>query len=430
MDNITAEELDQKTRQCIRCGFCLDACPTFRITGQETLSPRGRIYLVRSWQQDKIELDKHVLHALDSCLGCRACETACPSGVEYGSILEMARTEIESRSLRTPAQSFARRQLLRVLTTPGQLAASLQAGRLLRPLTGGKLPGFAARLLSGGAQSSVQLPVPQEEAAVHTLPPLTPALHETRFKVGMVAGCVMKVLFSRTNHATASVLAANGCDVLCPPAAECCGALHIHAGQHEDALQKARRLLDAFEPHLPELDAVVINSAGCGSTLREYDKLLQHDDAYREKAKLFTSKVRDISEWLVEIGIAPPSAPLSRVVSYHDACHLAHGQRIKEQPRQLLRSIPGLQLVEMEEADTCCGSAGIYNIVQPEMARKLLIRKIEHIRATGATHIATANPGCLAWIEQGLMEAGLDISISHPVEILAEAYSKSGQLQQ
>ncbi len=417
-----SNNLDDKTIKCIRCGFCLDACPTFRLTGQETRGPRGRIYLVRSWREGVIPFDNDVVEALDTCLGCRACETACPSGVEYGSILEMTRAHIEEHGLRPAAQSFARSQLLATLTNPGRMAASLKAAGLFGKLTKGKMPGFAAKMLSGSADAAVALPTPQGEVKVHELPERSPAQGTKRYTVGVLAGCVMRVLFGGTNAATVRVLQANGCEVVAPKAAGCCGALHLHTGFHADALAKMRAFIDAFQPFMSELDAIVVNSAGCGSTMKEYGDLLADDPAYREKAQAFAAKVKDVSEWLIEIGPIPPTRPLNAVVSYHDACHLAHGQKIRLQPRQLLQQIPGLKLVEMDESDTCCGSAGVYNITEPEMARRLLERKLANLRATGATIIATGNPGCLAWIQQGAKEAGLNVRICHPIELLNEAY--------
>ena len=418
-----SDTIDIKTMKCIRCGFCLDACPTFRLTGQETRGPRGRIYLVRSWREGVIPFDSDVVEALDTCLGCRACETACPSGVEYGAILEMARAHIEESRLRPSAQSFARAQLLATLTNPGRLAASLKAAGLFGRLTGGRMPGFAAKLLSGSADAALALPQAQGEAKVHTLPERSPAKGVKRHTVGMLAGCVMRVLFGDTNAATMRVLQANGCEVVVPRAAGCCGALHLHTGFHTDALARMRALIDAFAPFLSELDAVVINSAGCGSTMKEYGDLLADDPAYREKAQAFAAKVRDISEWLVEIGLTPPAGRIDATVTYHDACHLAHGQKIRQQPRQLLAQIPGLHLVEMDESDTCCGSAGVYNVTEPEMARRLLDRKIANLRATGASIVATGNPGCLSWIRQGAQEARLNVRICHPIELLDEAYA-------
>jgi glycolate oxidase iron-sulfur subunit len=414
--------IDDKTMKCIRCGFCLDACPTFRLTGQETKSPRGRIYLVRSWRENIIPFDENVVDALDTCLGCRACETACPSGVEYGAILEMARAHIEAEHLRPSLQSFARVQMLNTLTNPNLLVASLKAAGLFGKLTKGKMPGFAAKMLSGSSEVAANLPTAQGEAKIHSLPERSPATGVKRHTVGVLAGCVMRVLFGGTNAATVRVLQANACEVVAPKAAGCCGALHLHTGFHKDGLDRAQALIDAFAPFMDELDAIVINSAGCGSTMKEYGDLFADDPVYCQKAKAFAAKVCDISEWLMRIGLAPFPGRLDATVSYHDACHLAHGQKVRVQPRQLIQQIPGVKFVEMDESDTCCGSAGIYNITQPQMARQLLDRKIANLRETGATIIATGNPGCLAWIQQGAQEAGLNVRICHPVELLDEAY--------
>jgi glycolate oxidase iron-sulfur subunit len=417
-----SEILDDKTSRCIRCGFCLDACPTFRLTGQETLSPRGRIYLVRSWRENAIPFGQDVVHALDTCLGCRACETACPSNVEYGAILEMARAHIEEARLRPGTQSFARVQMLNTLTNPGMMAASLKAAGLFRKVTGGKMPGFAAKLLSGDEDAAIALPTPDGPVRVHNLPERTPALGAKRYTVGILAGCVMRVLFGNTNAATLRVLQENGCEVIAPREAGCCGALHLHTGFHDESLNRVRALIDAFQPSLSQLDAIIVNSAGCGSTMKEYGQILADDPKYSARAKLFAAKVKDISEWLAQIGLIPPTRRLDAVVSYHDACHLAHGQKVRQQPRHLLQQIPGLKLVEMDESDTCCGSAGVYNILEPEMARRLLDRKITNLKETGASIIATGNPGCLAWIQQGAKEQGLPIRICHPIELLNEAY--------
>jgi glycolate oxidase iron-sulfur subunit len=232
----------------------------------------------------------------------------------------------------------------------------------------------------------------------------------------------MRVLFHPTNLATVRVLQRNGCEVLAPRAAGCCGAFHLHSGYMDDAKARARALLDAFEN--VEMDAFVVNSAGCGSTLKEYGELLEGDPVYAERAHEFAAKVKDVSEWLMEIGIEPPAGRLDATVTYHDACHLAHGQGIRSAPRELLRAIPGLKLVELPESDTCCGSAGVYNLTQPEMAARLLERKVEFIAETGASVVATGNPGCLAWIEQGLRARGLEVSVRHPVEILDAAYGE------
>lgn len=412
-----------KSLRCIRCGFCLDACPTFRLTGNEADSPRGRIYLMRSVREGALPLDESVRAHLDACLGCRACESACPSGVEYASILEDFRAGMEQRGARPAAQSFARRQLLATLTSPARLAASLKAAGRLGRLTGQRktMPPLAAELLTGRADAAVTLPAVPQRIEVGRLPEVSPAIGERRYRVGILAGCVMRVLFGDTNAATVRVLQRNGCEVVAPRAAGCCGALHLHSGYMADAKAKARALLDAFRD--VEMDAFVVNSAGCGSTLKEYGELLEDDPVYADRARAFAAKVRDVSEFLMEIGLTPPEGRFEATVAYHDACHLAHGQRITVQPRALLRAIPGLRLVDLPEPDTCCGSAGIYNLTQPELAARLLERKVAFIRETGASVVATGNPGCLAWIQQGLAARGYDVEVRHPVEILDAAYS-------
>ena len=425
MDPAAAGKLDDRLGKCIRCGFCLDACPTFRLTGKETYSPRGRIYLTRSWRENAIELDADVIDALDTCLGCRACETACPSGVEYGAILEEARAAIEESGLRPSGQSFARHELLESLTSPARLRIALKAGRALRVLIKGRVPGAVSRLLTGGSDAAMQLPVRDASQIAPPLPEVMPAVGKRLYRVGVLQGCVMRVLFAGTNAATARVLQRNGCEVLAPKSAGCCGALHLHAGLQKEARARARRLIEAFEPILADLDAIVVNSAGCGSALKEYGQLFENDAKWQARAAAFASKVQDISEWLHHTGIQEPAASVEGRIAVHDACHLVHGQRLRNEPREMLRAIPGITMVELEESDTCCGSAGIYNLLQPEMAAELLDRKMKFIRDCGATVIAAGNPGCLAWIEQGAAAQGLQIAVRHPVELLDEAYRNS-----
>ena len=378
---------------------------------------------MRSIMEGQIPLDSGVMGHLDSCLGCRACETACPSGVEYAGILEQFRADIEKSPSRPPTQRFARKQLLATLTNPGRLAASLKAAGLLNRLLGNprNMPGFAAQLLTGSAGIDVILPATPNHIEIGRLPERSHAIGEKRYTVGILAGCVMRVLFHETNLATVRVLQRNGCEVIAPRTAGCCGALHLHTGYMDDAKTKARALLDSVAPY--DMDAFVVNSAGCGSTLKEYGHLLSDDPQYAHRAIEFAAKVKDITEWLAETGIAPPSGGYDAKVAYHDACHLAHGQRITAAPRALLKSIPGLELVEIPESDTCCGSAGVYNLTQPEMARRLQQRKVDFIAESGASVVATGNPGCLAWIQQGMQERGIQIEVRHPIEILDSAYA-------
>lgn len=419
----TVPDQPDKTLKCIRCGFCLDACPTFRITGNEADSPRGRIYLMRSVQEGALTLDNGVVRHLDACLGCRACETACPSGVEYGSILEHFRANITTSGLYTPRRSFALRQLLATLTSPFRLAASLKAGSVFSKVTGGhnRIPAPIAELLTGKLGASVAMPGLPEHISLGRLPEYNAAIGTKKFTVAVLAGCVMRVMFHKTNQATVRVLQRAGCDVIVPGNAGCCGALHLHSGFMPDALERGRALIDALSGR--KFDALIVNSAGCGSTLKEYGELFKADPVYASKAATLANRVKDVSEFLYDIGSAAPNGCYDRTVAYHDACHLAHGQKITKAPRELLQGVPGLKLVEIPESDTCCGSAGIYNITQPDMARKLLERKVDFIAQSGASVLATGNPGCMAWIKQGLQERGIAIEVKHPIEILDAAGS-------
>ncbi len=411
---------------CVHCGLCLHACPTYRETGSEADSPRGRIVLMRGLHEGRLSTsDADVVKHLDACLGCRACETACPSGVPYGNLLEGARERINRDHVRPPLTDLARHTFLDTLSSPKKMTIAL---RVAQAMPGGALPLPAARILTGSSQTGdteYHVPsLPSGGESRHQLPAVTPAVGKRRFRVGILAGCVMSVLYQAVNADTVQVLAANGCEVLINQSQGCCGALHLHSGYGEDAKKMARRLIDAFYPW-DGLDAIIVNSAGCGSTMKEYGHLLAEDPQYAAKAAAFAAKVRDISEFLADVGW---TASLKRrtdtpiAIAYHDACHLAHGQNIREAPRMLLAQIPGTTLVPLAESDLCCGSAGIYNFTEPEMARRLQARKLANILDTGASVVATGNPGCLAWIESGLAERGLpQIRVAHPVTLLAEA---------
>ncbi len=424
--NSTQHEQDLMT--CVHCGLCLNACPTYLETGSEADGPRGRIVLMRGLHENTLSTsDADVTRHLDRCLGCRACETACPSGVPYGRLLETTREQIVRDRVRPPATDAARHALLDTLARPRRMTVAMRFAKLT---TGGTVPAPVAHLLSGsgsprigGGGGHVALP----STLSPPLPPaVTPPVGPRRFRVGVLAGCVMRVLFGDVNDDTMRVLAANGGEVLVGRRQACCGALHVHNGYGDQARQMARALLDAFHPW-DGLDAIIVNSAGCGSTMKEYGHLLADDPAYADKAQAFAAKVRDVSEWLDEAGWVAPLRPLSPdpvTVAYHDACHLAHGQQIREAPRALLARIPGVRLVPLAESEICCGSAGIYNFTEPDMARRLQARKLAHIRDTGASIVATGNPGCLAWIQNGLAERGpANIRVAHPITLLAEALS-------
>jgi glycolate oxidase iron-sulfur subunit len=405
-------------RKCVHCGLCLPTCPTYELLGDERDSPRGRLFAMKAAADGAIPLDDPMLRRhLDRCLGCRACETACPSGVQYGRVLEETRAGIRPAS--------GRERVLRQAVLDGLFAAPRRldlAGRAIRAY--GKLGlGRAARragvfglLPARLGEMEALLPSPQP---IESLSPLMTAAGARTARVGLVTGCVMKQLFSGVNAATARVLQANGVEVLIPAGQGCCGALHLHSGEREAAQRLARALIDRF-PN--DLDAIVVNAAGCGSTLKEYGHLLANDPEYAVRAERFARRVRDVAEWLHAAGLRPPPGELRVAVTYQDACHLRHAQRVVAAPRALLRAIPGLELVEMEGAADCCGSAGIYNLTQPELAQRLLARKMDRIEATGAAIIAVGNPGCAMQIGAGIRARRLRMRVAHPVELLDRAY--------
>jgi len=410
-----------KLLDCIHCGLCLTACPTFDLLGTEADSPRGRIYQIRALADGRIELNDSFVQHLDSCLGCRACETACPSGTRYGDLLLPVREVIEKRYPRPGRHGFTRKLLLFMLTHPDVLAPALFPATLLKKLLPRLNPmGFVGRLLFG--PKAPRMPLPERPSVVTSpLPARIPAVGERRARVVLLPGCVMQVLYQRVNEATARVLAANGCEVLVPPALGCCGALHMHTGYLDDGRARARKVIRALEGL--EFDALITNSAGCGSAIKEYVELFAADPEWRTRAEALTARSRDVCEFLMELTPRPPERPYPRRVAYHDACHLAHAQGVRSQPRELLKLIPGLELVEIERSDHCCGSAGIYNFLEPELAAKLQAEKVAHIVAAKPDVVVMGNPGCHAWIEAGMQACGAGIEVRHTVEVLDAAYS-------
>lgn len=411
---------------CVHCGICLSACPTYDLLGTEGDSPRGRIYLIRALAEGRTELNESVVQHFDSCLGCRACETACPSAVHYGEFLTVIRDEIERKHPRTSREQTSRKLLLDLLTNPRKMAPLMVGAKAMNGLFGSKSGPVAMvnRYLFGPNAPAV--PVPEEVSfTVKPLPEFTPARGEKRARVAVLAGCVMQVLFQRVNRATVRVLAENGCDVLVPRSLGCCGAFHMHNGYLDEARDRARALIEAFEKE--PVDALIINSAGCGSSIKEYPEVFHAaadgDRSWEERARAIAAKAKDVSEYLHELGLRPPTRELRKRVAYHDACHLAHGQQIRSQPRALLQAIPGLELVEFANSDWCCGSAGIYNFLQPELAGQLQEKKVTNILDVDPELVVMGNPGCHSWIESGIRSRGKTIPVKHTIEVLDEAYA-------
>lgn len=398
----------ERFRDCVHCGLCLSACPTYLELGTEADSPRGRIYLMRELQEGSLSLSTDVVRHLDLCLGCRACETACPSGVHYGELIEAARVYVQAHHSRPRLDRLHRQVMSWLFPRPALLKALLLPLRLLELV--GALA-WVRRVVPPAAL----LPVLR---SWQPLPAVVAARGTSTRRVGLLAGCVAQVLFASVNRATVRVLTRHGCTVETPPTQGCCGALYLHSGDRETAEACARRNIDAFA----SLDTVVVNAAGCGTAMKEYGSLLAGDPRYAEKARAFRAKVRDVSELVATLPEQAPRRSLTARVTYHDACHLAHGQGVRDAPRQLLRRIPGLELVELGESDLCCGSAGSYNLTEPAMAQRLGARKAENIRATGASIVAVANPGCAMQIQAALAAVASPLIVKHPIELLDEAY--------
>ena len=411
-------------QQCMHCGMCLPTCPTYDATLDEKSSPRGRISLMRAIADGKLGATKAFAEEMYFCLGCLACETACPAGVQYAHLFEVARAQVEKEEvLAAPQRSLIRGAVLKGLFTRPRLLRLVGRGLWLYQASGAQRLVRALRLTAllpkRYRDLEKQTPVAKAKFSHQLIAPVEkPA--QARHRVGLLTGCVQDIVFSDINRDTADVLLANGCEVHTPAVQACCGSLHAHNGEPETARVLARRLIDSFD--LDRLDAVVTNAAGCGSHLKTYGRLLADDPAYAAKAAQWSAKLKDVHEYLAEIGLRAPAGRCDAAVTYHEACHLCHGQKITKQPRQVLNSIPGLKLSELPESTWCCGSAGIYNITQPEMAAKLQERKIGHIARTGAAVVATANPGCHLQLQNGAAKAGLDVEVVHPVTLLARAY--------
>ncbi len=408
-------------QNCIHCGFCLPYCPTYVATGKEAESPRGRLHLISNVLNERIEASDRVLGHLDLCLQCRACETACPSAVPYGRIMEDARAAIIANPARKQPRSWRLRAfaLRHVLANRRMLRLSLLFGRLysrsgVQSLVRGPfrriLPTRLSRLESS-------LPALNQRPYRRTGTLASPPGATTR--VAMLLGCIHGELYPRMHEATVRVLEHAGCEVVAPPEQVCCGALHSHAGDAETARALARRNIDAFER--AGVEAVIVNAAGCGAAMKEYGRLLRHDPHWAERAERFSAQVRDVAEFIAEREFTHDLGPVTRTVTLQDACHLAHAQGIRSAPRTILGAIPGLDLREMATPDRCCGSAGIYSVVQATMSAQVLEAKMADVQNTGATTIATGNPGCTLQLEAGVRRCGMDAEVRHVIELLDEA---------
>ena len=410
--------------QCVHCGLCLASCPTFSELGTEMDSPRGRIFTIKSLAEGRMALTDSAVEHLELCLDCRACETVCPAGVPYGRLIEAAKAEIERQRPGGPVRRVFRWVNFGLLLGSPRLLRLAAAGLRFYQASGlqalvrrsGLVPHLPGTLPSWEAL----LPSLPSAAARAPLPPLMSAEGARRARVALLTGCVQSVVFGAHNRATARILAKNGCEVVVPYAQGCCGALNVHGGDHARAIAMAKRTIEVFEA--ARVEAVIVNTSGCGAHMKAYGALLASDGAWAARAKIFAASVQDLAEFLARVPLRGPLAPVPMTVTYHDPCHVVHGQKIRKEPRQLLAQVPGLSVVDLAESDWCCGSAGIYNLTQPEMSARLLARKVAHVLETGAQAVITANPGCILQIQQGLRARGREMPVMHLVEILDKAY--------
>jgi glycolate oxidase iron-sulfur subunit len=424
---------------CVHCGFCLPTCPTYVLWGEEMDSPRGRIYLMKAGLEGRTEMTPAFVNHFDACLGCMACVTSCPSGVQYAPLIEATRAQIERRYPRSLADRLFRGAIFALFPFPRRLRLALLPLAVLQTTfrknrrereerTGSddsfprslRAPRFFPTRSSLFARVTAMLSLAPRvtfASLFSSIPARTPAAGSTRLTVGLLTGCVQRLVFPQVNAATVRVLSAEGCDVVAPPEQGCCGALALHAGRVEEARAFARRIIDVFDR--AGVERIAVNAAGCGSSMKEYGQLLSDDPAWAERARAFSARVRDVTEIVAELGTPrAPRHPLALRIAYHDACHLAHAQGVRQPPRDMLRSIPGVEIVPFAEPEICCGSAGIYNLVEPDAARELGDRKAAHIDAVSPDLIATANPGCTLQMTAASARLGRVRPIRHPIEIL------------
>ncbi len=414
---------------CVHCGLCTSFCPTYLETGDENDSPRGRIYLMRNVVDGQLPLTNTVKSHLDLCLDCRACETACPSGVQYGRLIEPFRVEMQRRDaaegLGDANGWFHRFVLYGLFPYANRLRWALAPARFVQRLGLDRIAdGLGLTKLLPQKLQRMQELLPKLGPATPRLPELLSPVGKRRARVALFTGCVADAMFGHTNWATARVLQFNGCEVVVPKAQACCGAIHYHSGAGEPALQLAKTNAAAFNPD--DVDAVIINVAGCGSMLKDYGhmahELAPSDATTRDRLEKFAHKVKDVSEFLMSLGPIAPTGEIKLRATYHDACHLCHAQKVREQPRDLLSLVPGLELVPLAESEVCCGAAGSYNLTQPEMAAQLGRRKLENILKTKAQAVITGNAGCSLQLQMQLRQSGHDIWVAHPMDVLDLSY--------
>ncbi len=411
---------------CVHCGLCLPTCPTYRLTYNEASSPRGRIHLIQAVADGRLSLDNDVFTwQMYECLNCRACEAVCPSGVLYGQLVEPARAQIEQHIPRRLPQRIFRNAIF------GHLFGNMRLFRLFSALimvyqrTGAQSVARRSgllKLLRLNEQEQL-LPAVDRHFVVPNNQRWLPPDGAVRHRVALFTGCVMSTAFANTDRATARVLAANGCEVIACAEQTCCGALAVHAGDPYHGREMAKRNIRAFERL--DVEAIIVNAAGCGANMKEFGHLLHDEPAWHARARAFSARVKDVTEFLASIKLTPPTGHLPLRVTYQEPCHLVHAQRISREPRALLRMIPGLHLVEMEESSLCCGSAGIYNVTNPDMAQRLLDRKLDHALATAPDVIASANPGCIMQLRAGMRQRGVAVRVEHVIDLLDRAYGAS-----
>ena len=410
--------------KCVHCGFCLQACPTYVETGLETESPRGRIALMKAVNEGRIDITPGVVRHWDLCIQCRACEVACPSGVNYGRLIEATMSQVEGQRAKGILP-----KLMPGFTPIGLVESQQKLGRVVGALRFYQRSGIQKALRKSGVLNLVSSRLAELESSLPSLPvtvfeangQVIPAIGDRKARVALLSGCVMPLINGPQMDAVTRVLARNGCEVAVPKGQVCCGAISSHVGNLEAARAQARRNIDVFLDS--EVDAVVVASAGCGTRMKEYDYLLRNDAGYAQKARDFSEVVKDINEYLVELPFQPPTGSLECRVTYQDSCHLANTQRVTEQPRQILRSIPGVDFVELPNASRCCGAGGTYTITEREFSLKVLASKMEAVKETGANVVATANPGCVMQLQYGAQRDGLDTRAVYVTDLLDEAYT-------